>query len=310
MKQTTKWLAAALIALGLNQAAWADDVSDFRETLQAAERGNAAAQNNLGSMYYKGRGVRQDDAEAVKWFRQAAERGDAQAQFNLGIMYDIGRGVSRDDAEAVKWYRQAAERGVADAQFNLGNMYYEGRGVRQDDAEAFKWYRQAAAQGDVQAQFNLGRMYENGRGVRQDDAEAVRWYRQAAAQGDAKAQYNLGVMYANGQGVRQNYKIAGDIPPMHPKQNSIRYIESQGVDALDGPAAAADFGRRYAAVAATGAVPVLSEAMLEAFNRQNARSQAALSAATKARKEWVGKACDNGLQLGCDAYQELNQQGY
>ena len=105
-------------------------------------------------------------------------------------------------------------------------------------------------------------------------------------------------------------KIAGDIPPMHPKQNSIRYIESQGVDALDGPAAAADFGRRYAAVAATGAVPVLSEAMLEAFNRQNARSQAALSAATKARKEWVGKACDNGLQLGCDAYQELNQQGY
>ena len=310
MKQTTKWLAAALIALGLNQAAWADDVSDFRETLQAAERGNAAAQNNLGSMYYKGRGVRQDYAEAVKWFRQAAERGDAQAQFNLGIMYDIGRGVSRDDAEAFKWYRQAAERGVADAQFNLGNMYYEGRGVRQDDAEAFKWYRQAAAQGDVQAQFNLGRMYENGRGVRQDDAEAVRWYRQAAAQGDAKAQYNLGVMYANGQGVRQNYKIAGDIPPMHPKQNSIRYIESQGIDALDAGTAADDFGRRYAAVAATGAVPVVSEAVLAALNRQRARDQAALSAATKARKEWVGKACDNGLQLGCDAYQELNQQGY
>lgn len=73
------------------------------------------------------------------------------------------------------------------------------------------------------------------------------------------------------------------MPTLHPKQNSIRYIESQGVDALDGPAAAADFGRRYAAVAASGAVPVLSEAMLEAFNRQNARSQAALSAATKAR---------------------------
>ena len=73
------------------------------------------------------------------------------------------------------------------------------------------------------------------------------------------------------------------MPTLHPKQNNIRYIESQGVDALDGPAAAADFGRRYAAVAASGAVPVLSEAMLEAFNRQNARSQAALSAATKAR---------------------------
>lgn len=38
MKQTVKWLAAALIALGLNQAVWAGDVSDFRENLQAAEQ--------------------------------------------------------------------------------------------------------------------------------------------------------------------------------------------------------------------------------------------------------------------------------
>ena len=27
-------------------------------------------------------------------------------------------------------------------------------------------------------------------------------------------------------------------------------------------------------------------------------------------KEWFGKACDNGYQNGCDAYKELNQQGY
>ena len=26
-------------------------------------------------------------------------------------------------------------------------------------------------------------------------------------------------------------------------------------------------------------------------------------------KEWFGKACDGGLQLGCDAYRELNEQG-
>ena len=93
MKQTVKWLAAALIALGLNQAVWADDVSDFRETLQAAAQGNAAAQHNLGVMYENGEGVRQDDAEAVRWYRQAAEQGVAQAQFNLGVMYENGQGV-------------------------------------------------------------------------------------------------------------------------------------------------------------------------------------------------------------------------
>lgn len=98
MKQTVKWLAAALIALGLNQAVWADDVSDFRENLQAAEQGNAAAQYNLGAMYYKGQGVRRDDAEAVRWYRQAAEQGLAQAQNNLGVMYAERRGVRQDRA--------------------------------------------------------------------------------------------------------------------------------------------------------------------------------------------------------------------
>ncbi|HFB4394351.1 TPA: tetratricopeptide repeat protein [Neisseria gonorrhoeae] len=76
MKQTVKWLAAALIALGLNQAVWAGDVSDFRENLQAAEQGNAAAQFNLGLMYYDGRGVRQDLALAQQWLGKACQNGD------------------------------------------------------------------------------------------------------------------------------------------------------------------------------------------------------------------------------------------
>ena len=45
------------------------------------------------------------------------------AQFNLGAMYGTGRGVPQDDAEAVRWYRLAAEQGNADAQFNLGVVY-------------------------------------------------------------------------------------------------------------------------------------------------------------------------------------------
>ena len=59
MKYFTKLLASVLSALGLNQAAWTNDVSGFRETLQLAERGNAQAQYNLGVMYDNGCGVRQ-----------------------------------------------------------------------------------------------------------------------------------------------------------------------------------------------------------------------------------------------------------
>lgn len=74
-----------------------------------------------------------------------------------------------------------------------------------------------------------------------------------------------------------------DVPKLRPQQNDIRFIASQGVDALDGGDASLDFGRRYVAAAATGAVPVVSNAMLAAMNRQHARQQAALSAATKAQ---------------------------
>ena len=181
-----------------------DDAEAVAWYRRAAEQGHALAQSNLGAMYDQGRGVPQDDAEAVAWYRRAAEQGHALAQSNLGAMYDQGRGVPQDDAEAVAWYRRAAEQGHALAQSNLGAMYDQGRGVPQDDAEAVAWYRRAAEQGHARAQYNLGGMYDQGRGVPQDDAEAVAWYRRAAEQGHARAQYNLGGMYREGRGVPQD----------------------------------------------------------------------------------------------------------
>ena len=42
-------------------------------------------------MYGNGKGVPQDYAEAVKWYRKAAEQGDALAQVNMGIVYHKGQ---------------------------------------------------------------------------------------------------------------------------------------------------------------------------------------------------------------------------
>ena len=66
----------------------------------------------------------------------------------LGIAYESGRGVRQDDAEAVKWYRRAAEQGYTDAQVLLGIAYESGRGVRQDLALAQEWYGKACDNGD------------------------------------------------------------------------------------------------------------------------------------------------------------------
>ena len=181
-----------------------DDIEAVRWFRLAAEQGDALAQYNLGNMYANGDGVPEDDIEAVRWYRLAAEQGHALAQYNLGIMYANGDGVPEDDIEAVRWYRLAAEQGHALAQYNLGIMYDNGRGVPEDDIEAVRWYRLAAEQGHALAQYNLGNMYANGDGVPEDDIEAVRWYRLAAEQGHALAQYNLGIMYDNGRGVPED----------------------------------------------------------------------------------------------------------
>ena len=150
-----------------------------------AKAGNDLAQYSLSAMYFYGRGVPQDYAEAVKWARLAAETGNADAQNALGVMYSNG------NAEAVKWARLAAETGNADAQNAFGVvMYSNGMGIPQDYAEAVKWFRLAAEAGNACAQHNLGGMYRYGNGVPQDEAEAIKWIRLAAEAG-AYAQFKL-----------------------------------------------------------------------------------------------------------------------
>ena len=129
-----------------------------------AEAGDADAQYMLGKMYYNGKGVDKDDAEAEKWYRLASEQGYAAAQYGLGRMYKSGNGVEKDITEAVKWYILAAEAGNADAQFRLGFMYSLGKqeGVERDNVEAVKWYILAAESGDHAdaVQHNLSLVYE------------------------------------------------------------------------------------------------------------------------------------------------------
>ena len=96
-------------------------------------------------MYGTGKGVPQDYAEALRWYRLAAEQGYADAQASLGLMYYDGKGVPQDYAEALRWFRLAAEQGNADAQFNLGVMYYDGEGVPQDYLRAHMWVNLAGA---------------------------------------------------------------------------------------------------------------------------------------------------------------------
>jgi hypothetical protein len=116
----------------------------LRQLQPLAQEGDARAQALLGLMYYHGRGVKQDDMEAAKWFQLAADKDEPRAQFNLGVMHAEGQGVPQDYVQAIKWYRLAAEQGEARAMFNLGVSYAEGQGTDQNYILAYMWFNLAA----------------------------------------------------------------------------------------------------------------------------------------------------------------------
>lgn len=200
----------------------------LEEFWEQAQQGEIEAQIKLGDCYYHGKGVQQDYAEAVKWYRKAfeinsdflADREDLRLdlQKKLGDCYYSGYGVQQDYSEAIKWYREAGERGDISARLRLGLCYER----LEDYVEAIKWYRNVAEQvpgenrGDhifmQRAQEYLGNYYYD----RKSYKKAVKWYRKFVEWDDldfddmyvVKAQLVLGDCFYDGKGIQQDYAEA------------------------------------------------------------------------------------------------------
>lgn len=77
-----------------------------------------------------------------------AERGDAAAQVELGLRYTDGSGVRMDYSRAAEWFRKAALQGNADGQLELGVMHVNGEGMETNPREGYAWYVLSAGQGN------------------------------------------------------------------------------------------------------------------------------------------------------------------
>ena len=104
------WPVAEARASDLGEQAFArqDYVRSAGEFFRRAERGDRIAQAYLGFMYANGRGVPQNDVEAVMWLRRSSAQGYPTGQFMLGLMVDKGRGTPQDFVEAEMWLNLAA----------------------------------------------------------------------------------------------------------------------------------------------------------------------------------------------------------
>ena len=80
-----------------------------------AKKNDRNAQFALATLYYDGKGVMEDNSQALKWFRKAAERNHAQAQYNLAIMMASGLGTEANLVEAYAWLKISNSKGYAPA---------------------------------------------------------------------------------------------------------------------------------------------------------------------------------------------------
>lgn len=230
--------AAILIVFWFfSRRAMGGDADRIESVREVAQRGDVYSQFRLGQLFYEGKGVGRDDAEAARWFLAAAQQDHAEAQYILASMLEKGAGVKRSDEEAFRWYLQAATQGHERASVILEadkwNPYKqkhlsggevqapvfepEGKGISADQHtpdrtsvgdEQIRKYLAKAQDGDVDAQYNLGIIYYHGEGVARNHDEALKWFQLAAQQGDADAQVNLGYMYGRGEGTAKDHRAS------------------------------------------------------------------------------------------------------
>ncbi len=114
---------------------------------KAAEQGHGDAQYRLAFHYEESKNY----VEAARWYKMDADQGSLSAMSHLAEMYYYGRGVPQDRAEAVKLALEVADG--ADPRlddnlfFRLGEWYESDVGTLHNDVEAYKWFNIVAAQG-------------------------------------------------------------------------------------------------------------------------------------------------------------------
>ncbi len=118
--------------------------------------------------------------EAGRTGKPPLRRGPFSDAVMLGNAYEHGKGVKQDLAESVRWYRRAVAQSNDWGRAKLAALYARGAVKGMGCAEAMPLLRVAASNNNELAYLVLGRMNEEGRGMPTNVAAAVDWYTKAA----------------------------------------------------------------------------------------------------------------------------------
>jgi TPR repeat protein len=178
--------------------------ADYKQSLHyyelAANKGNAIALNNLGSLHFNGIGTEVNYAKAIEFFKTASNLGSDDASVNLAIIYlgDSNSNRTPDTYEKVFTLLEKAKNNSI-AKYLLGYSYYVGFWVDKDLKKAFNLIKEVADK-DLydEAQYVLADFYINGLATPKNYNKAVAYLFNASNQGYPDAIYKLGDVFAEG----------------------------------------------------------------------------------------------------------------
>ncbi|MBY6114709.1 sel1 repeat family protein [Mameliella alba] len=164
---------------------------------RAAEQGYARAHFNMALFWqndHDGFGV---DFDQMRAEAEKAIALDYPEAWNLlGDMYYHGRGVAEDKAQALAMYRKGADAGTFNGLREVGYAYYHGNGVAPDVDLSRLYLERAVAAGDRKSIPDLAWLYEGNDGIAQDLLKSYLLYMMGVERGVPKAAYELGLFVA------------------------------------------------------------------------------------------------------------------
>ena len=131
--------------------------------IELAERGDARSQCAIGHYYYYGYSpIETNYALAFEWYKKASDQGNAAATNNIGSMYENGEYVIQDYEKAYYFYQKGAELGEAYSSRNIGRMIQD-RLILSDVncylATAERWFKHSAQIDSAFGNYALARFY-------------------------------------------------------------------------------------------------------------------------------------------------------
>ncbi|KAL0216689.1 hypothetical protein P9112_008873 [Eukaryota sp. TZLM1-RC] len=151
----------------------------------AAKNDHPSALNNLGSLYYSGKGpVAQNYQQSIRLFQKAADFGSTNALYNIGVVFEDGKGCGMVDLNgAADYYQMAIKHSIKLANTSLGRVYLK----QTKYSLARSWLRVGSDHHCKESLFLLGELYRRGLGGVCDLSAAFELLSQSASLGNLKA---------------------------------------------------------------------------------------------------------------------------